>query len=53
MRWKRMKFGWDRKVELKQSFEPDHQILLKVLTNVGTNFIRFCMDESEWNEAKS
>ncbi len=36
-----MKFDWDLKVELKKTFKLYYQILLKVLTKVGLNFIHF------------
>ena len=45
-RWNGTKFGWDWKVEFKESFELDRQILLKVVTKVGINFVRF-----EWMKA--
>jgi hypothetical protein len=36
-----MKFSRDQKVEFKKSFKFDSQILSKVLTKVGTNFVHF------------
>jgi hypothetical protein len=36
-----MKFDQDQKVEFKKSFKLYRQILLKVLTKVGLNFVHF------------
>jgi len=47
MIWMRTKFGQDQKVEFEKSFELECQILLKVLTKVGTNFVH-----SAWTKVK-
>ncbi len=38
-----MKFGLDRMAELKKSFKLYRQILVRAVTGVAKNFIKFCM----------
>jgi hypothetical protein len=47
---KKMKFGRDQKVEFEKSFQLDRQILIKVLTKFGINFVHFAW--SKVNEKK-
>ncbi len=49
-RWNGTKFGRDSKVEFKESFKLDRQFLLKVVTKVGKNFVRF--ESTKANEMK-
>ncbi len=38
-----MKFGVDRMAEFKKSFKHYRQILVRFVTKVAKNFIKFCM----------